>query len=159
MKSNEKAKQRNHTNSPSHYHHHFTHTSRDHHSHTNRRKRNTNTTKQAKELSEIAEEKERVALVIDDLKTERYQNKEVDEPRFQKMVDGGFGTGKAIGTKNDPNYIITVNKTGNMYEIDDEGNISNCYNTGKIKGNETAIGGVVEHSMVKMETRKRNPNI
>lgn len=85
-------------------------------------------TKQAKELSEIAEEKERVALVIDDLKIERYQNKEVDEPRFQKMVDGGFGTGKAIGTKNDPNYIITVNKTGNMYEIDDEGNIEELGN-------------------------------
>lgn len=89
---------------------------------------------EAKNASEIAEEKDKVGMIAHVIKIEKIQNGEIDEETFQKLVDTEFGTRNAQGSINDTNYIVEISQTGNIYEIDRDGNveeIGNSHNMGK----------------------------
>ena len=79
---------------------------------------------EAKERTEIAQEKELANLTFTTVEMELAQGKKVDDAVFQTMVDNNFNKGNAEGIVNENSYIISVKKTGNVYNMDADGNIS-----------------------------------
>ena len=80
--------------------------------------------KKVKQTEEIADEKEKVQLIASNLAIEKIGNdKKINNEEFQKIVDDAFGRNKAIGTTDDIGYLITVNRTNNLYTIEDSGSV------------------------------------
>ena len=79
---------------------------------------------EAKERTSIAQEEENAKLTFIEVKMELAQGKNVDNQSFQKMVDGNFGSNNANGIIDGNNYIITVIKTNNNYQMDSNWKIS-----------------------------------
>ena len=97
----------------------------------------------AREISEIATEKEKIELIKNTMKMEKYQGTEITQEKFQEYVDEYFGTNNANGSKEgDNDYIIEVVKTGNIYEITEEGNTEEIGNKADMKKDENP--GVLE---------------
>ena len=97
----------------------------------------------AREISEIATEKEKIELIKNTMKMEKYQGTEITQEKFQEYVDEYFGTNNANGSKEGENdYIIEVVKTGNIYEITEEGNTEEIGNKADMKKDENP--GVLE---------------
>ena len=97
----------------------------------------------AREISEIATEKEKIGLIKNTMKMEKYQGTEITQEKFQEYVDEYFGTNNANGSKEGENdYIIEVVKTGNIYEITEEGKTEEIGNKADMKKDENP--GVLE---------------
>lgn len=95
-------------------------------------------------IDEIAREKENIALIHSNLKIEKVKGTEIDEAKFQELVDDVFGAGKANGAINEDTYIIEVNKSGNIYEITEGGNIDHLGNIANMEKDDNP--GVLEGS-------------
>lgn len=119
----------------------------------------------AKKVTTEAEEKERVVLVSANLKMERFENPDIDENRFQKIVDGQFGTGNAKGTIEDYLYTITVEQSKNVYQINENGEILVIGNTkkdekpGELEGTGTEEDPYTINSIEDLVAFSHNVNI
>lgn len=81
-----------------------------------------NKTADAASKTEIEQEKEKVEFVSANLAIEKIQyGEDVSVTKFQEMVDNEFGKNKATGAKETDSYTITVEKSGNVYQIEDKG--------------------------------------
>ena len=77
----------------------------------------------SRQQAELADEKEKIQLIKSNLDIDKIgENQEVNTDAFQKIVDGVFGNSKATGTIEEQTYIVTVNKNGHVYTIDENGN-------------------------------------
>ena len=127
---------------------------------------------EAKEKTVIAQEEENAKLTFTEVQMELAQGKNVDNQSFQKMVDGNFGSNNANGIIDGNNYIITVVKTNNNYQMDGNGKISTLaelpidFNPGVLeKSGETYTINSIEdlvafaYSINKGEQEYNNKNI
>ncbi len=126
----------------------------------------------AKERTERAQEEENAKLTFTTVQMELAQGKNVDNQSFQKMVDENFGSNNANGIIDGNNYIITVVKTNNNYQMDSNGKISTLaelpidFNPGVLeKSGETYTINSIEdlvafaYSINKGEQEYNNKNI
>ena len=86
---------------------------------------------------EVAEEKEDVKIVSSQISIDGAQNKTTTLEDFQKMIDDTFGENKATGSIEGNMYIIKINKTGNTYSIDYDGEVNSVTDVANIKKDET----------------------
>ena len=94
-------------------------------------------------IAEISAEKEKIELIKNTMKMEKYQGTEITQEKFQEYLDEYYGTNNANGSKEGENdYIIEVVKTGNIYEITEEGTTEEIGNKADMKKDENP--GVLE---------------
>ena len=98
---------------------------------------------EAKTNTDKAKEEEDAKLSFTEVKMELALGKTIDNDKFQSIVDGNFGPGKATGQIGGENYIITVLSSKNNYNMDKAGNITELaeipidFNPGILEGKGT----------------------